>query len=346
MRNFVLFGLALSALARASAAFAAEPPETLALQDLVGRPDLWPPYVAMPHDFRFPNGAVVHQGDKAQIAKFDGSKLYLVDGAIRFMALATDCGFLDAANQAWSALTPAQRDVGPASLASDQSLWPARVKTVVPISCTYGNLPLGTNVDLIQVTAQGTLIGWPNSTNRLSVSFDCTDVFAGARQLAAIAPDSRPSRIAAALEGSMVDATGQPYRDGHLEGKKIYALYFGASWCAPCHAFSPDLVKFLSQTLPSHPELAAVLISEDQQPDQMLAYMKEENMPFPAVPRSRFMQSVLLRSYAAEIIPQFTIVDRFGKVLASNDDLHGNRGDPEDTIGALRRLLASSTAGP
>lgn len=39
-------------------------------------------------------------------------------------------------------------------------------------------------------------------------------------------------------------------------------------------------------------------------------------------------------------IPQLIIVDRFGNILASNDDHPGNRGDPKDTIGALDQLLA------
>jgi hypothetical protein len=84
-------------------------------------------------------------------------------------------------------------------------------------------------------------------------------------------------------------------------------------------------------------------MSNDEQPDQMLAYMKEEKMSFPAVPLKAWTQSSLLMGYAAEMIPQLVVVDRFGKVLASNDDLHGNRGDPKDTIDALGQLLTAPT---
>ncbi len=257
------------------------------------------------------------------------------------MAKPEDCGLLDAANQAWSALTPAQRAIDPDSLAADPSLWPIQVTTTAPISCNFGKLPLGTEVVVLSVTSAGTDIAWPKSANGLNVGFDCTNAIDAARQLALVDPDQRPSRIAAALEGIMVDADGRPYHYDHPGDKKFFAFYFGASWCAPCHAFSPDFVKFLDDALPRHPELAAVLLSNDQQPDQMLAYMKEEKMPFPAVPLSDLNRSRLLSSYAAQMIPQLVIVDRFGKVLASNDDNHGNRGDPKDTIDALGKLLAA-----
>ena len=139
----------------------------------------------------------------------------------------------------------------------------------------------------------------------------------------------------------MVDADGHPYRYEHLDDKKFFAFYFGANWCAPCHAFSPDFVKFADEALPKHPELAIVLMSNDPQPGPMLAYMKEEKMPFPAVPQTVLLQSSLLSSYAAQMIPHLIVVDRFGKVLATSDDASGNRSDPKDTIDALTKLLAA-----
>jgi hypothetical protein len=69
--------------------------------------------------------------------------------------------------------------------------------------------------------------------------------------------------------------------------------------------------------------------------------MKEAQMPFPGVPPDVLLKSNILVGYSAQMIPQLVIVDRFGKVLASNDDHHGNRGDPKDTIGELDSLLKS-----
>jgi thiol-disulfide isomerase/thioredoxin len=321
---------------------AAATPETLTLTDLVNRPDHWPATVILQGDFKFSTGAVVHKGDSARVARFDGSRVLLITSANLPVNVApADCGLLDAANQAWAELTPAQRSVDPESLSADTSLWPAQVTTTAGINSKFGKLASGTSVRLVAISKRDVSVALPNSPNFLTLDFGSTDVFARARQLATMDRDARPSRLAAALQGILVDSDGAAYK-GDLGGKKLFALYFGANWCAPCHAFSPDFVKFVDTAMPRHPELAVVLLSNDEQTGQMLAYMKEEKMPFPAVPLKELNESSLLSSYAAKMIPHLVIVDRFGKVLASNDDDSGNRADPKDTIQALGRLLADS----
>ena len=323
------------------AAAGAGAPDKLTLNDLVNHPERWPEMVTVTREFKLRNGTVVHQGDKVRLVEFNGTQVGVGAGSSLFRIRPEDCGLLEAANQAWSALTPAQRAVDPDSLAGDVSLWPARVKVVSAINCNFGTLAPGTEVGLLKFTKQGAEVAWPNSNNRLEVNLDSTDVLSRARKLALVDADKRESRIALALHGLLVDADGKPYDDKQLAEKKYFALYFGANWCAPCHAFSPTLVKFLDVALPKHPELAAVMMSNDEQPAQMLTYMKEAKMPFPAVPLKDLNRSPLLLSYAAKMIPHMVVVDRFGKVLATNDDEQGNRSDPEDTVKALGRLLAA-----
>ncbi len=336
---------ALSLLLAATVLAVGAPPETLTLADLVNRPDRWPAAVALPRDFRFKDGFVLHAGDKVRVAMFDGTRVGLIAaGNHRFAAAPADVGLLDAANLAWAALTPAQRAVDPDSLAADPSLWPVEVTATTGINSQWGRLPEGTAVGLLAVTNRGAEVAWPNSPNRLNVNSGSTDLIARARQLALVAPEKRPSRIAAALQGIMVDADGRPYRDEHLGDKKYFALYFGAGWCAPCHTFSPALVKFLDEALPKHPELAAVFLSDDKALPPMFAYMKQERMPMPAVPPQAVNGSSLLLGYASQMIPQLVIVDRFGRVLATSDDNHGNRIDPADTVAALGKLLAGQTS--
>jgi thiol-disulfide isomerase/thioredoxin len=316
-------------------------PASLTLPDLVNRSDRWPAEVTVTRDFIFNASAAVHAGDKARVVQFDGTKVLLIAANnIRFTATPSDAGLLDAANQAWSALTPAQREIAPDTLAADPSLWPIRLKTTSPITSSWGKLPPGTEVALYSVSAKGIEIGWPNSPNRLSLSFDSTDIFDQARRLVLVDRAERPSRVAAALHGLLVDSNGKPFDESGLAGKQIFALYFGAGWCAPCHAFSPDLITYLKTAWPSHPELAVIFMSNDKQVAPMLEYMKEENMTFPAVPPDILVRSPFLMKFAAQMIPQLIIVDRFGTVLASNDDHHGNRGDPKETITALDGLLA------
>jgi len=325
---------------------AAAPPDTLTLTDLVNRPDRWPATVTLARDFQFNNGAVVHTGDSAQVKRFDGRQVALVAGKVSFLATPQDCGLLEAANQAWAALSPAQRAIDSDSLPNDLTIWPVRVALPAGMSCSFGRLPPATEVVLLNITAKGPVIQWPNSNNRISTDFPGTDVIARARQLALIDPDKRPSRIAAALDGIMVDADGKPFHDEHLGDKRFFAFYFGAGWCPPCRTFSPDLVKYADDALPKHPELAMVLLSRDHSTQEMLAYMKEEKMPFPAVAPQALDQSNMLGTLTADtrMIPHMVVVDRWGKVLAANADGQGNLTDATDTISTLDKLLNAPPA--
>ena len=324
----------------------AAPPETLTLADLANQPDRWPATVTLQRDLKFRNGIVLHQGDNVRVERFDGSQVLLLDPAhrMRFNASPEDCGLLDAANQIWSALTPAQRAISPDTLADDRSLWPVEIGLTSEISCNFGKLPAGTEVNLLTLTRQNMVIAWPSSPNRLELDFRDTDVIARARKLALVPADQRPSRIAAALQGILVDSDGQSYDAARLADKKIFALYFGAGWCPPCQAFSPGFAKFVNDTLPKHPELAVVFLSDDKQRPDMFAYMKKEDMNFPAVPPNVLPYSNLISTYQVQLIPHLIVVDRFGKVLADNDDGRGNRVDPMDTVAALGKLLAAAPA--
>jgi thiol-disulfide isomerase/thioredoxin len=340
MKIIGVIGLALLGLISGTC-MADAPPDTLTLADLVNHPDRWPATVTIGRDFQFQNGAVVHAGDKAQVKRFDGTHVGLAVGKIQFLANPEDVGFLDAANQAWAALTPVQRAVDATSLQADMTLWPVQVAVTQDITSQFGRLAAGTQVSLLNLSKQGALIAWPNSPNRINLDCNMTDVVNRARQLVPVDPSQRPSRVAAALENIMVDSDGKPYHDANLNDKKYFALYFGAGWCPPCQQFSPALVAYANKTLPQHPELMMVMLSDEHQPADMFPYMKSENMPFPAVPVTQLRQSYILTNFAADtpMIPHVVIVDRFGKVLAANADGQGNLTDATDTLAQLDKLL-------
>jgi thiol-disulfide isomerase/thioredoxin len=343
--TLALMGLFSAANLRAGAA--TPPPATLTLADLANRPDRWPPTVTAQREFDFVNGAVVHQGDKLSVVAFDGSVVGLnYQGKIPFRAVPNDVGFVDAANQWWATLTPAQRAIDPASLASDITLWPPTVTLTNPVKCSFGNLPAGTEVGLIEVTPTDIDIAWPNSPNRLRILAGMTDVISRARALALVDPAKRPSRIAAALENVLVDSTGQPYHDDHLADKKYFALYFGGNWCPACHLFSPDFSQFLAQQLPAHPELMAVLISNDNDVNQTLAYAKAANLPIPVMSEATLDHVQLIVKYQVKIIPHLVLVDRFGNVLANNGDAAAERADLKDTLAQITAILNAPATQP
>jgi nucleoredoxin len=151
-----------------------------------------------------------------------------------------------------------------------------------------------------------------------------------------------PSPIAGAFKG-LVDAQGQPFASSAFDDAKIYVLYFGASWCPDCRAFSPSFVKFINENAAANPHLAAVMLNDDKTPAKMLAYMQTGKMPFPSIPRDTWKTNPALEAYAGKYIPQVVVIDSTGKVLASNfqNDVYA---EPAKTLDDLKSILDTGAA--
>ena len=121
-----------------------------------------------------------------------------------------------------------------------------------------------------------------------------------------------------------------------LAGVKYYALYYSASWCGPCRAFTPDLVRAYRELKQAHPEFELIFISGDHSAGEMLAYMREDKMPWLAVKYDQREQKMV--DYSGPGIPCLVLVDAKGKVLADTyrgDDYLG----PQQALEATKRIL-------
>ena len=150
-------------------------------------------------------------------------------------------------------------------------------------------------------------------------------------------------RMADLLHGKLVTMrNGQlaPYDDQALSRKKLFALYFSASWCGPCRRFTPQLVEFYQQAAQTHPELEIVFISADRSPAAMANYMRQDGMTWPALSFERKEQETELTRYAGSGIPDLVLLDSGGQVLS--DSYQGkNYVGPQKVLADLNRLLAS-----
>jgi thiol-disulfide isomerase/thioredoxin len=101
------------------------------------------------------------------------------------------------------------------------------------------------------------------------------------------------AKIPSALKGRLIDADGKPANLENAAGfvPKYYLFYYSASWCGPCVAFTPELVRFYNRMEASNPELIVVLVSNDKSGDDALAYMKNARMPFPGVEYDKLSRS-------------------------------------------------------
>jgi nucleoredoxin len=134
------------------------------------------------------------------------------------------------------------------------------------------------------------------------------------------------------------------FDDAPLEKKKLYALYFSAHWCAPCRKFTPGLVEYYNRVAPQHPEFELIFISNDRQPFNMETYMKETNMPWPAIDFAKVGGKEALNRYLGKGIPCLVLVDAGGKVIS--DSFEGEKYlGPAKVVADLETIFAQQTSG-
>ena len=138
---------------------------------------------------------------------------------------------------------------------------------------------------------------------------------------APIGPDVNFGTISEFLKGDLVQMhNGAPSHvdDGALANKKLIAFYFSAQWCGPCRKFTPQLVDYYKRVASEHPEFEIVFYSRDRSLFAMEKYVREENMPWPAIDFSKLKEKEVLAKNAGSGIPSLVLVDSTGKVISSS----------------------------
>jgi nucleoredoxin len=168
-----------------------------------------------------------------------------------------------------------------------------------------------------------------------------------AKERAAAPPrNESSSAVTDLLKGDLViwkNGSLARYDDELLGKKKLIALYFSAHWCPTCRKFTPKLVDFYNRNAGSHPEFEIVLVSFDKSPFGMETYIRDSQMPWPAVDFAKLPGKASLKKYAGESIPCLVVVDAAGNVLS--DTYAGkNYLGPDKVIGDLTAIFAKPSA--
>ena len=153
------------------------------------------------------------------------------------------------------------------------------------------------------------------------------------------------SGIAALVKGELVTSRNgllRPYLDAEFEKKKLIALYMSAHWCAPCRQFTPKLVAFYNKIAAAHPEFEVVFVSNDKTAAAMEGYMRDDQMPWPALNYDKVAGNAALLKYFGGSIPCLVVVDENGKVVFDTYAGKNYRG-PEAVLAELEQFFAGKT---
>lgn len=142
------------------------------------------------------------------------------------------------------------------------------------------------------------------------------------KRLAAPVPQvATPNALYSLLKGDLVhwkNGTVNRFDDESLEKKKLVALYFSAHWCPPCRKFTPQLVDYYNRVAPQHPEFEIIFVSNDRSQFGFETYLKETQMPWPAIDFQKVANKGAINKYAGSGIPDLVLLDASGKVVSDS----------------------------
>ena len=133
----------------------------------------------------------------------------------------------------------------------------------------------------------------------------------------------------------------QQLREADLRDKDYYAIYYSAHWCPPCQKFTPVLVSFYNSYSRKYDNFEIIFVSSDRNEKAMEDYMRETNMPWPALRFDQNKQRHPAVNYSGKGIPSLVLIDDNGNILA--DSYVGNKYvGPGVVMDKLKEILSQN----
>lgn len=218
------------------------------------------------------------------------------------------------------------------------------MKALLPILCLTATLCHGapetwTNKDgrkaemeLVKVTTEGEVkTGEFRTKSGQTVKLKSTDLADESAQrlglwtAPAATADATPAATAGpsvfddVLDGNLIRLQGKSLKRTEAEKPaKYYLFYYTASWCGPCHKFTPSLVEFYDSHKAKSKDFEIVLITSDSSEEDMETYAKEMKMNWPQLKLSKVEKFKKEFKHPGGGIPNLVLTDLKGNIIKSS----------------------------
>jgi thiol-disulfide isomerase/thioredoxin len=117
------------------------------------------------------------------------------------------------------------------------------------------------------------------------------------------------------MDFEQMDVNGKKVTLSSLKGRYVL-LDFWASWCGPCRAENPNVLKAYNKFKDKHLEILAV--SLDQNKANWLSAIEKDAMPWIHVSDLKGWKNEVAAQYGIRSIPQNLLIGPDGRIIAKN----------------------------
>lgn len=113
------------------------------------------------------------------------------------------------------------------------------------------------------------------------------------------------------------DTLGKPVSLSDFKGKYVL-LDFWASWCGPCRAENPNVVKAFNQYKDKNFTILSVSLDQPGKKEAWLDAIHKDGLAWTHVSDLQFWNNAVAKEYGIRAIPQNFLLDPTGKIIAKN----------------------------
>ena len=135
--------------------------------------------------------------------------------------------------------------------------------------------------------------------------------------LLSLTTQAQPRKGDPSPELTLPDAQGKALTLSSLRGS-VVLLDFWASWCGPCRAENPNVVKAFQAYNAKGFTVLGVSLDQPGAKDKWIKAIHDDQLTWTQVSDLKYWDNQVAKQYGIQAIPQNFLVDPAGKIIAKN----------------------------